>query len=430
VGGRLNNGAFQIKGEGNLETADTNLMIRGQQLPIESVNPLFGGDFFVRDGLLSCNLDLKLRPQEDNPLTATGTARLRNGDLIFAALPSAFQDINGTLTLNGLGGTLQNSSLTFGSILVRADGSVDLEKGHDLQIDIPEVSVKAIESAFAQELPIATAGSFRVNTAITGELLDPQVSGQLTNLGPVQVDRLGINAIAADFGANLDGFILNRATIQPVTGGTVTAQGRAGFRREDLLRPDLNFTAQTNLPLDGLANLYGVTLPFGLELGPLLADARITGKPDAPRATATWKLPGATFPGKGQAAFANLQAEVQDAQFQVGSGVLEANANADVRNLDWQATIVGSALTLGTVSPQLRGTLDTDIRASGNLQALSPDTIRADGSLRLSDTIPLNLDGADQVMPAPLPPALPGMVSDLEYLKLWPPTSTSAAVPM
>lgn len=402
VGGRLNNGAFQIKGEGNLETADTNLMIQGQQLPIESVNPLFGGDFFVRDGLLSCNLDLKLRPQEAPPLTATGTARLRNGDLFFAALPSAFQDINGTLTLNGLGGTLQNSSLKFGTILVRADGNVDLEAGHDLQIEIPEVSVDAIESAFAQELPIATAGSFRVNTAITGELLDPQVSGQLTNLSPVQVDRLGINAITADFGANLNGFTLNRAILQPVTGGTITARGTAGFRRQDLLRPDLDFTAQTNLPLDGLANLYGVTLPFGIELGPLLANARITGKPDAPTATATWQLPGATFPGQGRAAYADLQAEVQNAQFQVGAGVLNANANTNLRDLDWQATVFGSALTLGTVSPRLRGTLDTDIRASGNLLALSPETIRANGSLRLSDTIPLNLDGADQVMPGPL----------------------------
>ena len=402
MGGRLNNGAFQLKGEGRLDTRDVNLSVRGQQLPVESVNPLFGGDFFVRDGLLSCNLDLEVRPGEDDPLKATGTARLRNGDVVFAALPSAFQDINGTIALDGLGGTLQNSSLKFGSILVRAAGDVDLKDGHNLQVEIPDVSVEDIESSFAQELPIATAGSFNVKTNITGDLLVPQVNGQLTSLGLVQIDRLEISSIATDFAANLEGFTLNQARVSPVTGGTITAQGTAGFRRQELLRPDLNFTAQTNLPLDGLAALYGVTLPFGLELGPLIAEAQITGTPADPRATATWQLPGSTFPARGQANYASLRAQVQNAQVQVGEGTLQANADADLSSLDWQATLAGGALSLGAISPLLRGTVDTDIQAAGNLLALGPAGIQAEGSLRLSDTVPLNMAGAEQVMPGPL----------------------------
>lgn len=402
VGGRLNNGAFQIRGEGQLDSRNANLAIQGQQLPIESVNPLFGGEFFVRNGLLSCNLDLKLRPDAASPLTVQGTARLRNGDVVFTALPSPFQDINGTLALDGIGGTLQNSSLKFGSILVKALGSVDLHQGHDLQVVIPDVSVEDIERTFAQELPVATAGSFRVDTRITGELLEPQARGSLTNLSPVQIDRLGIDAIAADFAANLEGFTLNRATVRPVTGGTITAQGKAGFLQEDLLSPDIDFTAQTDLPLDGLARLYEVPVPQGFTLGPLVADARVTGKPDDPRATAAWQLPQATFPGRGQITYANLQVQAQDAQFQIGDGTLRANADADLRSFDWQATLAGSALALGQVSPQLRGTLDTDLRASGNLLALGPEGIQAEGSLRLSDTVPLALDGAERVMPGPL----------------------------
>ena len=402
VGGRLNNGAFQLKGEGKLDTRDLNLAVRGQQLPIESVNPLFGGEFFVRDGLLSCNLDLKLRPREEHPLTATGTARLRNGNLVFTALPSPFQDINGTLTLDGLGGTLQDSSLKFGSILVKAAGGIDLLEGHDLRIEIPDVSIEEIESAFAQELPLKTAGRFQVKTAITGELVEPEATGQLLNLSPVQVDRLGISSIAADFGANLQGFTLKQATVRPATGGTVTAQGTAGFRQASLLRPDLDFRAQTNLPLDGIAALYDVTLPFGLELGPLVADARVIGKPDNPRATATWQLSEFAFPGRGQAAYADFQAEVQNAQFQVGEGILRADAEANLRSLTWQAVLNGSALSLAAVSPRLRGTLDTDLQASGNLLALSPEEIQASGSLRLSDPVPLNIEGSEQIMPGPL----------------------------
>ena len=163
MGGRLNNGAFQLKGEGRLDTRDVNLSVRGQQLPVESVNPLFGGDFLRAGWPAVLQFRSGGTPRRRRPFKSH-----RNGAIaqwrcgFFAALPSAFQDINGTIALDGLGGTLQNSSLKFGSILVRAAGDVDLKDGHNLQVEIPDVSVEDIESSFAQELPIATAGSFNV----------------------------------------------------------------------------------------------------------------------------------------------------------------------------------------------------------------------------------------------------------------------------
>ncbi len=405
VGGRLNNGSFQLRGEGQLDTRQTNLMVQAQQLPIEAINPLAGGSLFVRNGLLSTNLDLKYRPGAEDPLIAKGTARLRNGDIVITGLPSPFQAINGTAVIDGVGGRLQNSSLKFGPILVKADGRVDLHQGHNLFIDIPEVSVSDLEQAFAQALPIDAAGSFRVNTHITGELTAPQVSGDLANLDPVRIDRLGINAIAAQFAANLEGFTLNQATVRPATGGTVTAQGRARFRRPDLRRPDLNFTAQTDLPLDGIAALYGVPLPETIRLGPLLAAARVTGQPDDLRGLADWQLPQASFPGRGRVTYANQVVQAENARFQVGDGTLQASATADLSSLDWQATLAGSALGLGRLSPQLRGTLDANLRAVGNLTAITPQGMRAEGELRLSDPVPLTLarlEGVDQVLPGPL----------------------------
>ena len=89
-------------------------------------------------------------------------------------------------------------------------------------------------------------------------------------------------------------------------------------------------------------------------------------------------------------------------RFKWGEGTLQANADADLSSLDWQATLAGGALSLGAISPLLRGTVDTDIQAAGNLLALGPAGIQAEGSLRLSDTVPLNMAGAEQVMPGPL----------------------------
>jgi translocation and assembly module TamB len=402
VGGRLNNGAFQIRGEGQLDSRRANLSIQGQQLPIESINPLFGGSFFVREGLLSCNLDAKFRPEAEDPFTIKGTARLRDGDIVITDLPSPLQNINGTLVLDGVGGQLENSSLEYGPILVRARGGVDLHKGHALLITIPDVSVDDIETAFAQPLPIEATGNFQVETHITGKLLEPQLQGELRNLNQVKVDRVGVDAIAANFAANLDGFTLTNATIRPTTGGTITAQGKAGFRREALLRSDLNFFAQTDLPLDALALLYGVALPPNIRLGALIAEARITGKPNDLQGEADWQLPQATFPGQGQMTYANLLVQAPAAMFQAGEGTLQGNAEARLDSLDWSATIAGAALPLGLVSPLLRGQLDTDLRASGNLRALTPEGIRADGRVRLSNPIPLDLDGAERLVPGPL----------------------------
>ena len=118
--------------------------------------------------------------------------------------------------------------------------------------------MRIFESSFAQELPIATAGSFNVKTNITGDFAGPPGEWAASPvLAWFKLTGWKLSSIATDFAANLEGFTLNQARVSPVTGGTITAQGTAGFRRQELLRPDLNFTAQTNLPLDGLAALYG-----------------------------------------------------------------------------------------------------------------------------------------------------------------------------
>ncbi|WOD41332.1 translocation/assembly module TamB domain-containing protein [Nodosilinea sp. E11] len=434
VGGRLNNGAFQLRGEGQIDTRQFNLAVQAQQLPIEAVNPLFGGSFFVRNGLLSSNLDLRYRPETADRLTVRGTARLRNGDIVIGDLPAALQDINGTMQLNGGGGRLENSSLKFGPILVRAAGQVDVHKGHDLEIDIPEVSLDQVAEALAQSLPVQAAGRFQVKASVTGPLRTPQVDGTLANLGLVQIDRLGLDAIAARFGANLDGATLHQATLTPVTGGTVTAQGQVllngalsnGAVTHDALanrdrptqpqpphaQPYLTLTAQTDLPLDRLAALYGVSLPETWRLGPLLTEARLFGPLARLQGEADWQMPQSTFPSRGQLTYADRLVTAKNAVFEVGAGRLEAIATADLTRRDWQAQVAGNALDLDLVSPQLRGTLDTDLDISGSLNALNLQGIQALGQARFSHAVPLNLAiaavphlnlaGLDQMLPGAL----------------------------
>lgn len=402
VGGRLNNGAFQLRGEGQLDSRQANLALQAQQIPIEAVNPLLGGNLFVRNGLLSANLDLKLRPQEADPLTVRGTARLRNGDVVITDLPAPLQDINGTLVARGVGGRLENSSLKFGSILVKAAGGIDLHKGHDLTITLPRVSLAQVAAALDQTLPIPAEGSFGINTRITGKLLDPQLEGKLENLGPVRLDRLGFPTLVASFAANLRGFVLRQARLQPSTGGVITAQGGAEAQPGDWRQARLDLKAQTDLPLDSIATLYGLPLPDGFELGPLQAQAQVQGVATDLRGEANWQLPQASFPGQGRLRYAKSLLRAEATRFQVGDSQLQAEGQASLISRNWQARLRGQSLPLVQVSPQLRGRLDADLGASGNLTQLNPQGVRAQGQIQLSQTIPLALGGVEGVLPGPL----------------------------
>ena len=398
VGGRLSNGAFQLRGEGQLDTRQTNLALQAQQIPIDLVNPLFGGDLFLRDGLLSANLDLKLRPEASDPLTVTGTARLRNGDVVLSSLPSPIQAINGTLVAQGVGGRIENSSLRFGPLLVRAEGEVDLHQGHDLRVTLPNFSLQEVATALGQSLPLEPRGQLQIKTHITGELLQPQVTGRLENLDPLTLnwpewDLPGLNQITADFVANRSGLTLTQAAAIPSTGGRITAQGHATLPPNTWGPPTVEVTAQTDLPLDGLVQRYGLALPTEIRLGSLLAQAQVSGTPADLSAQADWQLPQATWPGRGRLFYRDRQLQAQDTRFQVGGGHLDAQASARLDSLDWRATLAGSALGLAALSPQLRGTLDTHLQAQGNLRTLTPEGIRAEGQLRLSEGVPLAQPG-------------------------------------
>jgi translocation and assembly module TamB len=402
LNGQVGNGGFLVRGEGQMDTRQLNLAVQAHQIRIETINPLLGGNLFIRDGILSTNLEMAYRPNAAEPLTVKGTTRLRNGDVVLTDLPSPLQDIDGTFVANGVGGRVENASLKFGSVLVEAEGTVDLNHGHNLFVTLPDVSVEQVEAALAQTLPLQAKGRFQVNTHITGELMEPQVSGKLNNLDMVRVDRLDLDTLTAQFAANLNRFILNQATIRPVTGGTITAQGEATFSQEDWRRTDITATAQTNLPLDSLAELYELPLPNSIQMGSLLADAQITGRPDNLQGLADWQLPQATFPGQGRLTYSDRRLQLPSALFQVGEGSLQATGEVSLDTLNWQAAVTGSGLGLGMLSPQLRGTLDADLQASGSLQALNLQGIQADGRVRFSHAIPLKFPGADQILPGSL----------------------------
>jgi translocation and assembly module TamB len=166
--------------------------------------------------------------------------------------------------------------------------------------------------------------------------------------------------------------------------GDITAVGQVDFTARQV-----NLTAAARLPLDEIAQQAAIAVPAGLILGTLTADVDAAGPLTAPLAEARWQLAEGSIPGQGLLTYTDQRLALRDTEFDVGGGILSAAGQADLRTGFWDVGVVGNRLGLGAVSPQLLGTADLALRASGSLADLSPAAMRASGDLAFSEGIPL-----------------------------------------
>lgn len=379
LGGRLKSGTFRVRGEGDLETGNTNLAILGKKLRIDTINPFLGGNLFLGEGYAYTNLYTEFRPDQSPSVTVEGAARLQNGQAVIAGLPSSFEEIYGRVQLSGQRAAFDDTDLRFGPIGAQVQGSVSLRDGFQVGLSVPDVSIEQIESAFAQALPIAASGRFAFNTEVRGPLRRPRIQGNLTNLSAISVDRLVVDEIRADFSGDENALLLDEFRILPATGGSITAQGRVDFADSLLetrgLPPTaVDLDADVDLPIAPVANIYGLELP--VSLGRLTADAQITGPLFAPVGDADWQLTEGIAVGAGRIDYADSIATVTSTrltianagtatasgQANLSTGRLNLNADAQIP-LDEIAQNAAIALPTGLVL----GTLNAQANASGPL---------------------------------------------------------------
>lgn len=156
------------------------------------------------------------------------------------------------------------------------------------------------------------------------------------------------------------------------------------------------------MPLDQLATDFAIAVPLGLTLGQLQADVDLTGFLPNPLLDAIWDLSGGTVPANGRLRYGDRWLAVQDTRVWIGDRPLLATGTADFNTDTWQLGLSGSNLVLNQVSPQLLGTANLDLQASGPLADLRPAAMQATGNLAFSQGIPLALAGAETLLAGPL----------------------------
>ncbi len=397
VSGRIDDGEFAVDGQWLLEEQAYNLALRSTDLPTAGFNLFLPPSLGIVGGTLNSNLELELRSQSESFLTAArGTARLRDGEVLVAQLPTPITDIDTTLRFRGEQVMVDRAQLQLGGeIPLTAAGTVDLDEGYDLEVEIPAVAIATVTDLLEVDLPIESAGEFGFDGTLTGDIDQPRLAGQLQNQGPVQLDEVTLETLTASFAATPQQVDLQTLRVVPVEGGFITGTGQVDLDVEG--SPAFAFDLQADLPGDALANKYGLSLPNQAILGSVLAEGELQGTFENPLATLQFRLPEATYPGRGELTYRDNTLVVDNAQFQVDQGTLDATATVQLDQGTWTAQIDTTDLPVNRFTDRVQGLLTADLTAAGSLDNLSLAALQASGTAQIANA---------QLTPTPGAPSL------------------------
>jgi translocation and assembly module TamB len=428
-GAATTGGNFQITGVTALPEQKTNLTVQAQDFPATELDRLAKRTvklpIDLSAGKLDGNLQLQLRQNE--LLDFKGIASLKSVTAKIDPLPQPLSQTNGQLRFNGpLKVAVENVTATYGQIPVRASGLIALKENSNLAIQVPQVSIKDALETLQVQVPLPIAGEVQANLNVTGLVTAPAISGTVSTLStpslpfnlpgtsggnapakpPLQVDRIGVSS----FGF---GFTLCEGTLQlrdikatPAVGGSVTGSGAIQMG-SSTRPPQLNLQVKaSNVPGDALASLYSVYLT-GMSVGPIDAQATIAGPGDNLETTAQWQAPKATYPAKGEITIigARETAFLRNTVAAVAGGTLAVSGQ--ITDKLWQLEAVPTGIELAelpsiptagsqpdpsrqpislppAVYRQKPVALTGNIRLSGTTEAVTPETIQAEGEVAVS----------------------------------------------
>ena len=379
--GELDAGEFELNGQGNLNTQALKAAVRIDDVPVTGVNLFLPDSLGLASGELDGNLTLITALADgglDESVTdVKGVASLQNGEIQSSQLSAPVEDIQSQLVFKGQSFTVEETSLELDGVTASATGDVDWEEGYDLRAQIPAVSVAKVQMLGNFDLPVAADGTFKLDMQVTGEIEEPQAQGQLVSLQPLQIDRLNLQEVTADFEVNRTQFDLNELRLLPQVGGLVVASGQVDLSDLD----DLTFALEAeaaNLPADTFAQIYDVTIPENLTIGALSADIQAAGNLNSPIATAQFQLSESDFPTTGEMTLAENSLILDNTQLQVSEGTVTAAGVLDLDSLifelDVRATNIATdalAQTYGFTAPEdlVIGNLSANVKAGGELRS-------------------------------------------------------------
>jgi translocation and assembly module TamB len=321
-----------IKGNSSLITQATHIEINGQGLNVAQARGLAkipAMDF--QRGLVDGNINVDLQPNQ-TPIVQ-GTLQVHQATFQIEQVPQLFQQASGTVKILPQAVQLQNVTTLYGQLPGRVAGSIDFERGYDLQAQIAPVPVALAVQALKVQSPVPIAGQVLANLALKGKLTEPVLSGQVQTVGAAQIDRLQFKQVASNFVVQDGKCLLNGISALPTLGGVTTGNGEITLTE----KPQLRFNFQGNqLPANVLAKTYGQQLPIAMGLTSVTG--QVFGSADRLTTDLQINAPQAAYPGSANLRISpqgNIQ--VQQARVKVAGQEIVGAGNADAQR--WQMNV-------------------------------------------------------------------------------------------
>ncbi len=434
-GNFTNSDNFIIKADSLLSTAQTNIQMQGQKLPLSYLVQLLRiPDVYLGRGLANGNLTVQLR--DNKVFGITGTSDFQGVDLAIKALRQPILNSSGQVRFQGTNIIVDSLTANYGLIPLKVAGTVatganfNLEQSKfDLVANVPPVTATNIISALEQELgqkvilPLVAAGEVKLDAKLTGSVSQPVMVGAIASTKPAIVDRLQFKNISTNFKLERGrtapaptpnsvssipplsslALTLSDILVEPAVGGKIGGKGQIDIALANNNSPSgLVFDLQAeNFPADAIAQIYSLPIPATVKLGSVSAKSQIFGPLNNIQARVQWQAPQGNFPASGEVRAGGNAVDLPNTVIKIGDAAV--NVNAAIVGRRWQALIKGDRVNLNSLQPVVPGlSLPPELasffsgtaEAAGTLDNFSLNAIdaRAKGQLNIADSI-VNVNG-------------------------------------
>jgi len=382
-------GTIKLLGESRLPSQDTNLQIQAENFLVSEIDRLLNFPFDLPVGRTGGNLKVELRPNVKNP-PIYGTAQFAGVTLAVPGVPRPFEKAKGSLQFRGTQ-ILPEVVGQYGKATATANGVIDLEQGFNLSAKVNPIALPDLTETLKVSVPVPLAGTVVADLKLTGAIETPVLSGTARNTTSGKIDRIPVRQFSTTFQVDTaaEELVVQRLQVIPVAGGEVTGSGRVDLGQTNAvgeINPGLAFNILVQgVPGDDIARDYNNGEPLPVTIGPVNAQAQVSGTASAPVTSIQWTAPNATYAGSGRIDIASGEVRLRDTRFDVEGGT--ATVDAIARNGRWQANIAGAGIPLNRFSNDLSGLFSGNFTASGSLSSFSPADLRAQGTARLSNGV-------------------------------------------
>lgn len=398
-----------VTGETHLETLNTQTKFLVKDLALADLATLIpNSPVVLNSGFLNTDLDINIPSLEEiTAANITGFVSINDvaGEVTPLSTPVTAQS---KLDFTGKNLQVQQTQASFGDIVAQVAGTVNLENGYDLDVNVLPFRLSSLSTEITKQLPVAVGGEVTAAIELQGAIQEPVVTGKVENTRIINIEKTQLQKIQADFTANLAEVVLDNLEITPVAGGKITGNGIVltklgeALTNQQAIDPtkmplELNFSSE--LPTKDLVTPY-YQLPPSVTVADLSATGKVNGTINDLNALVNWQIPESqtskevAISGLGELLLENNQLQLQNTQVNLGEGIADIAAQANLNNKQWQADVTANSLSLTPFLTQLtipNINLDrpitvekADIQLNGKLDELAPNKITGVADLNLN----------------------------------------------